>query len=85
MQRDREVIVRIPKELEQDFRLFVVLHGGQIVDTQEEKFLEIYREDYTEGQFNEMLATLGLNDDEVGDAFMFKGTVVKSTLKKGDE
>ena len=47
--------------------------------------LEIYREDYTEGQFNEMLATLGLNDDEVGDAFMFKGTVVKSTLKNGDE
>ena len=54
-------------------------------EREEDKCLEIYREDYTEGQFNEMLATLGLNDDEVGDAFMFKGTVVKSTLKNGDE
>ena len=52
------------------------------VEKEEEKFLEIYREDYKPTQFNEMLATLGLNDDEVGDAFMFKGTVVKSTLKK---
>lgn len=51
-------------------------------EKEEEKFLEIYREDYKPTQFNEMLATLGLNDDEVGDAFMFKGTVVKNTLKK---
>ena len=35
MQRDREVIVRIPKELERDFRLFVVLHGGQIVEAKD--------------------------------------------------
>lgn len=35
MQRDREVTVRIPKELEQDFRLFVVLHGGQIVEARD--------------------------------------------------
>ena len=35
MQRDREVIVRIPKELEQDFRLFVVLRGGQIVEAKD--------------------------------------------------
>lgn len=35
MQRDREVVVRIPKELEQDFRLFVVLHGGQIMEAKE--------------------------------------------------
>lgn len=55
------------------------------VEKEEEKFLEIYREDYKPTQFNEMLATLGLNDDEVGDAFMFKGTVVKSTLKNGGE
>ena len=48
----------------------------------EEKFLEIYRENYSELQFNEILSTLGLNDSEVGNAFMFKGTVVKSTLKK---
>ena len=32
MQKDREIIVKIPKELEPDFRLFVVLHGGQIVE-----------------------------------------------------
>lgn len=82
MQRDREITVKIPKELEQDFRLFVVLHGGQIVNAEEEKYLEIYREDYKPTQFNEILASLGLNNDEVGDAFMFKGTVVKSTLKK---
>lgn len=54
-------------------------------EREEEKFLEIYREDYAEGQFNEMLATLGLNDDEVGDAFIFKGTVVKSTLNGGEK
>lgn len=54
-------------------------------EREEDKFLEIYREDYKPTQFNEMLATLGLNDDEVGDAFMFKGTVVKSTLKGSEE
>ena len=51
-------------------------------EREEDKCLEIYREDYKPTQFNEMLASLGLNDDEVGDAFMFKGTVVKSTLNK---
>lgn len=51
-------------------------------EREKEKFLEIYREDYSETQFNEMLSTLGLNNDEVGDAFMIKGTVVKSTLKE---
>lgn len=35
MQRDREITVKIPKELEQDFRLFVVLHGGQIVEAKD--------------------------------------------------
>lgn len=35
MQRDREIKVKIPKELEQDFRLFVVLHGGQIVEAKD--------------------------------------------------
>lgn len=35
MNRDREVVVKIPKELEQDFRLFVVLHGGQIVEAKD--------------------------------------------------
>lgn len=44
--------------------------------------LEIYREDYTEGQFNEILSSLNLNDDEVGEAFMVHAVVDKSTLKK---
>ena len=35
MQRDREIVVRIPKELEHDLRLFVVLHGGQIVEAKD--------------------------------------------------
>lgn len=52
------------------------------IERGEEKFLEIYREDYKPEQFNEMLASLGLNDDEVEDSFMFKGTVVKETLKE---
>ena len=37
MQRDREITVKIPKELERDFRLFVVLHGGQIVEAKDVK------------------------------------------------
>ncbi|MBQ4523391.1 MAG: hypothetical protein IJA10_10660 [Lachnospiraceae bacterium] len=75
MQRDKEMIIRIPKEREENFRLFIVLHGGQIVDSDDIKHLEIYREDYKPLQFNEMLSSLGLNNDEVGEAFMISGTV----------
>ena len=32
MKREKTFIVEIPKELESDFRLFVVLHGGCIKD-----------------------------------------------------
>lgn len=35
MQKDREITVKIPKELEQDFRVFVVLHGGKIVEAKD--------------------------------------------------
>jgi cysteine synthase len=35
MQRDLEMVIRIPKEMEQDFRLLIVLHGGQIVETKD--------------------------------------------------
>lgn len=32
MKREKEMVIRIPKEMEQDFRLFTVLNGGQIVE-----------------------------------------------------
>ena len=59
--------------------------GNSETEKSEEKFLEIYREDYKPSQFSEMLASLGLNDDEVGEAFMIKGVVVKDTLKVMEE
>lgn len=34
-----------------------------------QKYLEIYREDYTPGTFNEILSSLGIDNDMVGDAF----------------
>ena len=43
MKRETEMVIRIPKEMEQDFRLFIVLHGGQIVETKDvEKNAEQY-------------------------------------------
>lgn len=30
MNRDLEMVIRLPKEMEQDFRLFIVTHGGSI-------------------------------------------------------
>ena len=33
MKRDRMICISIPKEKETDFRLFTVLHGGSIEDT----------------------------------------------------
>jgi hypothetical protein len=32
MRRDLEMVIRIPKEMEEYFRTLVVLHGGQIVE-----------------------------------------------------
>ena len=37
--------------------------------TKGQKYLEIYREDYSEGTFNEILQSLDLDNDRVGDAF----------------
>ena len=35
--------------------------------TKGQKYLEIYREDYTEGTFNEIVTSLGVDNDRVGD------------------
>lgn len=37
MKRETEMVIRIPKEMENDFRLFIVLHGGQIIEVKEVK------------------------------------------------
>ena len=36
--------------------------------TKGQKYLEIYREDYSEGTFNEILQSLDIDNDRVGDA-----------------
>jgi hypothetical protein len=35
MKREKEMVIRIPKEMKQDFRLFIVLHGGEIVEVKD--------------------------------------------------
>ena len=47
--------------------------------------LEIYREDYSEETFIEILQCLDLNDDEVGDSFSVYATVNRNTLRKDEE
>ena len=42
--------------------------------------LEIYREDYSEGTFSEILQCLDLNDEEVGNSFSVYATVNRNTL-----
>ena len=42
--------------------------------------LEIYREDYSEGTFDEILQCLDLNDEEVGNSFSVYATVNRNTL-----
>ena len=44
--------------------------------------LEIYREDYSEGTFNEILQSLDLDNDMVGDAFGCYCIVDKESLRK---
>lgn len=65
MKRDLTMLIRIPKENETDFRLFTVLHGGEIVNassSDEAKNMlgkirpEIYRKQYdfmSDGDYNE--------------------------------
>ena len=42
--------------------------------------LEIYREDYSERTFDEILQCLDLNDEEVGNSFSVYATVNRNTL-----
>ena len=50
-----------------------------------QKYLEIYREDYPEGTFNEILSSLHLDNDQVGDAFGVYCIIDEDSLLKGDE
>ena len=50
-----------------------------------QKYLEIYREDYPEGTFNEILSSLHLDNDQVGDSFGVYCIIDEDSLLKGDE
>ena len=50
--------------------------------TKEQKYLEIYREDYTECTFNEILQSLDINNDMVGDSFGCYCIVDEESLKE---
>jgi hypothetical protein len=32
MERNKEMVIRVPEELLPDFRLFIVVHGGAIIE-----------------------------------------------------
>lgn len=48
-----------------------------------QKYLEIYREDYPEGTFNEILSSLHLDNDQVGDSFGVYCIIDEDSLLKG--
>lgn len=48
----------------------------------EQKYLEIYREDYSENTFDEILSSLDLNSNQVGDAFGIYCIIDEDSLKK---
>ena len=50
--------------------------------TKGQQYLEIYREDYTEGTFNEILSSLGIDNDMVGDSFGAWCIIDEGSLKK---
>ena len=50
--------------------------------TKGQKYLEIYREDYSEGTFNEIITSLGVDNDRVGDALGCYCIVDEESLKK---
>lgn len=50
-----------------------------------QKYLEIYREDYPEGTFNEILSSLHLDNDQVGDSFGVYCIIDEDSLLKGDK
>lgn len=56
--------------------------NGRELCNQSQKYLEIYREDYSEGTFNEILQSLDLDNDMVGDAFGCYCIVDKESLRK---
>lgn len=53
--------------------------------TKGQKYLEIYRDDYTENTFNEILSSLGIDNDMVGDAFGCYCIVDEESLKAESE
>lgn len=50
--------------------------------TKKQKYLEIYREDYGEGTFDEILKSLDLDSDMVGDSFGCYCIVDEKSLKR---
>ena len=50
--------------------------------TKGQKYLEIYRYDYNEGTFNEILSSLGIDNDRVGDVIGCYCIVDEDSLKK---
>ena len=50
--------------------------------TKGQKYLEIYRDDYTEGTFNEIVTSLGVDNDRVGDALGCYCIVDEESLSK---
>lgn len=52
--------------------------------TKSQKYLEIYREDYTESTFKEILQSVDLDNDQVGDAFGVFCIVDEKSLKKAN-
>lgn len=50
--------------------------------TKGHKYLEIYREDYSEGTFNEIVTSLGVDNDMVGDALGCYCIVDEDSLKR---
>lgn len=53
--------------------------------TKGQKYLEIYRNDYTEGTFNEIVTSLGVDNDRVGDALGCYCIVDEESLKEAAE
>ena len=52
--------------------------------TKDQKYLEIYREDYSEGTFNEIVTSLGIDNDRVGDALCCYCIVDEDSLLKAE-
>lgn len=50
-----------------------------------QKYLEIYRYDYTEGTFNEIVTSLGIDNDRVGDVIGCYCIVDEESLKEAAE